>query len=156
MDDLMVTAETKGKEPMQEVTADTEPADSTAAATKELEMTDKEEEKEWLKFNDILVTEVRASVCPLHSVWTGRDVDSFALGLQADAATVFADAIGGSGTATGYFLIYVETDTLKAIQEAFLPDAETDGQYLSTKTVKVRISLCCDVSSASDCVCASV
>jgi hypothetical protein len=69
---------------------------------------------------------------------------------------VFADAIGGSGTATGYFLIYVETDTLKAIQEAFLPDAETDGQYLSTKTVKVRGSLCCDVSSASDCVCVRV
>jgi hypothetical protein len=67
MDDVMAAAETKGKEPMQEVTADTEPADSTAA-TKELEMTDKEEEKEWLKFNDILVTEVRASVCPLHSV----------------------------------------------------------------------------------------
>jgi hypothetical protein len=62
--------------------------------------------------------------------------------VQADAATVFADAIGGSGTATGYFLIYVETDTLKAIQEAFLPDAETDGQYLSTKTIKVELQLC--------------
>lgn len=103
----------KDKEPMQEVTADTEPTEG-AAATQELEMIDKEEEKEWLKFNDILVTE-------------------------ADAATVFADAIGGSGTATGYFLIYVETDTLKAIQEAFLPDAETDGQYLSTKTIKDEI-----------------
>jgi hypothetical protein len=63
--------------------------------------------------------------------------------VQADAATVFADAIGGSGTATGYFLIYVETDTLKAIQEAFLPDAETDGQYLSTKTIKVELLQLC-------------
>jgi hypothetical protein len=68
MDDVMAAAETKGKEPMQEVTADTETVDSTATATKELEMTDKEEEKEWLKFNDILVTEVRAIFCPLHSV----------------------------------------------------------------------------------------
>jgi hypothetical protein len=67
---------------------------------------------------------------------------------QADAATVFADAIGGSGTATGYFLIYVETDTLKAIQEAFLPDAETDGQYLSTKTIKVELQFALGFSIA--------
>jgi hypothetical protein len=50
-------AKAKDKEPMQEVTADTEPTEG-AAATQELEMIDKEEEKEWLKFNDILVTEV--------------------------------------------------------------------------------------------------
>lgn len=56
-------AKAKDKEPMQEVTADTEPAEG-AAATQELEMTDKEEEKEWLKFNDILVTEVLLLASP--------------------------------------------------------------------------------------------
>ncbi len=66
----------------------------------------------WLKFNDLQVSE-------------------------ANQTTVMQDAIGGSGTSTAYYLIYMETDMFRELQKSFLPDSDSDLPFVTTDVIRV-------------------
>jgi len=102
---------------ISENSTSTSTSTSTAEEKKEKEVentVEMQEEKQWLKFNDIQVT-------------------------TAGEATVMMDAIGGNGSSTAYFLIYMENSMFAELQQSFLPDAESEGQYVTVESIRKEI-----------------
>eukprot|EP00005_Dracoamoeba_jomungandri_P000425 CAMPEP_0174251172 /NCGR_PEP_ID=MMETSP0439-20130205/1081_1 /TAXON_ID=0 /ORGANISM="Stereomyxa ramosa, Strain Chinc5" /LENGTH=918 /DNA_ID=CAMNT_0015331415 /DNA_START=79 /DNA_END=2835 /DNA_ORIENTATION=+ len=74
------------------------------------EMETDSEPKEWRKFNDLRINVT--------------DIDE-----------VMDQSLGGNGSSTAYFLIYTKTDKFIEIRNSYLPDADSEADYLTSSEV---------------------
>ncbi|KAL6077181.1 Ubiquitin carboxyl-terminal hydrolase 28 [Balamuthia mandrillaris] len=75
---------------------------------------DDDSDKVWLKSNDIRIT-------------------------FSDEESMLQEAVGGYGTSTAYFLIYVESDTFKRLQETHAHGLEQEAEYLTSDMIRKEI-----------------